>query len=302
MISLSSLTKRFGKRLVVDALDLEVPSGSIFGLLGHNGAGKSTVIGMILGQVLPDAGTAVINGFDVFNDRPRALAKVGAIYETPAFYDYLSGDRNLRIYGEYTARTNPAPLRDIVELVGLTDRIRDRVSTYSHGMRQRLALAQALLPRPNLLVLDEPMEGLDPEGIFETRNLLLKLHREWQMTILVSSHQLNEMEQICTHLAVMREGQLRFAGDWRQFSANEQRVMIKVDRQTEAECGLSEAGLLTWVNGGTGAHLQPGATIPAVTQWLVQRGFRVERIAAEPMTLEEFYLETIHSEGAARTP
>ena len=277
MISLAGLTKRFGKRVAVEALSMEVPSGSIFGLLGPNGAGKSTVIGMILGQVLADAGSARINGYDVLVDRPHALAKVGAIYETPAFYDYLSGERNLRIYGEYTARTDPARLKEIVHLVGLTERIRDRVAAYSHGMRQRL------------------------EGIFETRNLILKLHRDWKITILISSHQLSEMEQICTHLAVMHGGQLKFAGDWRHFAAKEQRIIIKVDRQAEAERGLSEAGLLTWVDGATGARLQPGITIPAVTHWLVQQGFNVERIAAEKMALEDFYLETIRSAGAEAT-
>ncbi|HEV7869403.1 MAG TPA: ABC transporter ATP-binding protein [Chthoniobacteraceae bacterium] len=301
MIVLTDLAKAFGGRLAVAGLNLEVPSGSICGLLGHNGAGKSTVIGMILGQVLPDAGSIRINGYDVFADRLHALARLGAIYETPAFYDYLSGERNLRIYSEYTARTDATRLKEVVELVGLTDRIGDRVATYSHGMRQRLALAQALLPRPNLLILDEPTEGLDPEGIIETRDLILKLHREWEMTILLSSHQLSEMEQVCTHLAVMQEGRLMFSGDWRQRMERKQRVIIRVDRQAEAERGLSGAGLVTWADGTAGARLCPGVTMPAVTRWLVQAGYEVEEVAAKPMTLEDFYLETIRPADPGET-
>ena len=154
MISISGVTKRFGDRLAVDALSLEIPRGVIFGLLGHNGAGKSTTIGMLLAQVMPDAGELRLNGFDVFTNHRQALAHVGAIFETPAFYDYLSGEHNLRIFCEYTAPVEAGRLAEVVGLVGLTERIDDRVATYSHGMRQRLALAQALLPEPELLILD----------------------------------------------------------------------------------------------------------------------------------------------------
>lgn len=298
VISFTGITKRFGRRVAVDDVSLEVPRGSVFGLLGHNGAGKSTVIGIILGQILQDSGSVRIHGFDIAQDRARALSKLGAIYETPAFYDYLSGERNLRIFCEYTARTDFARLKEIIHLVGLTERIKDKVQVYSHGMRQRLAIAQALLPRPEVLIFDEPTEGLDPEGIVETRNLILKLQREWGMTILISSHQLSEMEQVCTHLAVMKEGRLRFSGAWRELAAP-QRVVIKVDRQAEAAAGLAEAGLVAWTENGMTAQLQPSVTIAAVAEWLVRRGFAVERIAAEPRSLEDFYLETIHLTGQA---
>ena len=194
MIELKGLTKAFGARLAVDGLDLAVPAGEIFGLLGHNGAGKSTAIGMMLGQVWPTAGTARICGHDVAEDRLKALRQVGAIFESPAFYDYLSGYHNLEILSLYTAATPRRRIEEVIDWVGLTGREHSRVRTYSHGMRARLALAQALLPGPRLLILDEPSDGLDPEGIHEIRQTILRLHHELGMTIFLSSHLLNEVE------------------------------------------------------------------------------------------------------------
>ncbi len=175
--------------------DLEVPAGEIFGLLGHNGAGKSTAIGMMLGQVWPTAGEIRICSHDVTTHRRLALQKVGAIFETPVFYNYLSGWQNLEILSQYTARTSQERIREVVDWVGLTGREKSKVRTYSHGMRARLALAQALLPGPELLILDEPSDGLDPEGIHEMRQTILRLHRDMGLTILLSSHMLNEVER-----------------------------------------------------------------------------------------------------------
>ena len=196
MISISGVSKKFGKRPALENLSIEVPKGGIYGLLGHNGAGKSTTIGILLGMVFPDAGEARINGADVFQDRRRALSRVGAIFEAPAFYPYLSGARNLKIFCEYTAAVDQKRMDEVIKLAGLEKRIHDPAGTYSHGMRQRLALAQALLPRPRVLILDEPSEGLDPEGIHEMRNLILKLNHDWGLTILFSSHLLGEVQQL----------------------------------------------------------------------------------------------------------
>src|SRR3954462_7209233 len=156
MIELSNVHKRFGQRMAVDDLTLRVPAGEIYGLLGHNGAGKSTAIGMMLGQVWPTAGEVKVCGYEVTGNRRRALDKVGAIFEAPAFYDYLSARRNLEILSSYTAATPRQRIDEVVEWVGLKGREGSRVKTYSHGMRARLALAQALLPNPQLLILDEP--------------------------------------------------------------------------------------------------------------------------------------------------
>lgn len=290
MVSLRAATKRFGRRLAVDAVSFDVPPGSIFGLLGHNGAGKSTIIGMLLGQILPDSGGIFVDGHDVQRDRRRALARVGAIYEAPAFYGHLSGRKNLGILCEYTARIPQARLEEVVRVVGLTERIDDPVEVYSHGMRQRLALAQALLPDPKLLILDEPTEGLDPEGIFETRNLILKLNREWGLTLIVSSHLLGELQQLCSHLAILREGVLLFSGEWSKPLPGSRVLRLRVDRQAEAEAGLRRAGLL--VADASAPILADGSDVPAVAAWLVGHGFQIDFLGCEEKSLEDFYLET----------
>src|SRR5262249_46856619 len=153
VIQLERLRKEFGTLVAVNDLTLEVPAGRIYGLLGHNGAGKSTAIGMMLGQVWPTKGHIRICGYDVTNQRRQALQKVGAIFQTPSFYDYLSGFRNLAILSSYTAPTTDRRILEVMDWVGLTGREHSKVSTYSHGMRSRLALAQALLPKPQLLIL-----------------------------------------------------------------------------------------------------------------------------------------------------
>lgn len=215
MISLEHLHKSFGKRKAVEDLSLDIPAGSLYALLGHNGAGKSTTIGMMLGQIIPDSGRVLIDGYDVNVDREKAIGHTGAIFETPSFYDYLSGRRNLNIFCSYSGFVSEKEMEDAISIVGLEERIDDPVRVYSHGMRQRLALAQALLPRPKILILDEPSEGLDPEGIHEMRELIRKLHKEFQLTILVCSHLLAEIEQICPQIAILRNGHLLFSGNWK---------------------------------------------------------------------------------------
>src|ERR1051325_7961522 len=228
MIELANVHKRFGERVAVDDLTLRVPAGEIYGLLGHNGAGKSTSIGMMLGQVWPTRGEVKICGFDVSTQRRKALAKVGAIFESPAFYDYLSGLKNLEILSSYTARTPRKRIEEVIEWVGLTGREDSKVRTYSHGMRARLALAQALLPNPELLILDEPSDGLDPEGIHEMRHTILRLHKELGLTILLSSHLLNEVEQLCTRIAVLNGGVKVFEGSLADTRRHEEWIRLEV--------------------------------------------------------------------------
>src|SRR5882762_9609458 len=227
MIQLKNIYKRFGSRLAVEDLTLAVPAGEIYGLLGHNGAGKSTAIGMMLGQVWPTSGEVTICSHDVTAQRRRALQKVGAIFESPAFYDYLSGRSNLEILSSYTAPTPRRRIDEVVDWVGLTGREQSKVRTYSHGMRARLALAQALLPQPELLILDEPSDGLDPEGIHEMRQTILRLHRELRLTILLSSHFLSEVEQLCTRIAVLNKGRKVFEGTLADTKRREQWVRVK---------------------------------------------------------------------------
>jgi ABC-2 type transport system ATP-binding protein len=290
LIELRGLTKRFGTRLALDALELTVGRGEIFGLLGHNGAGKSTAIGLMLGQVWPTAGTARICGHDVHRHRRRALARVGALFETPAFYDYLSGWRNLEIFTQYTAVAPAARLREVVDWMGLSSRIHSRVRTYSHGMRARLALAQALLPEPELLILDEPDDGLDPEGIHELRQTLLRLRAELGLTLLLSSHLLSEVEQLCTRIAVLRQGRKVFEGTLAEVRQTANWVRLLTRDFSAATARLREAGLILRDRDGACVQLAPGIEPDELVRQLVAWNFPVYEIAREQQSLEAFYL------------
>ncbi len=206
MLEISNLSKSFGGSPALRDISFSVKKASIHGLLGHNGAGKSTTMGIILGMVSADQGEVNIDGISVIRQRSKALQKVGAIFESPAFYDYLSGWENLRLLVNYSGKFDAAAARDVVEQVDLTSRIHSKVRTYSHGMRQRLALAQALLPQPQLLLLDEPTDGLDPEGIRWFRDFILRLRDEQGMTVLFNSHLLAEVEQMCDHITIIKGG------------------------------------------------------------------------------------------------
>ena len=294
MISLTQVTKNFGSRKAVDELSLTVPRGEIFGLLGHNGAGKSTAIGMMLGQVWPTRGEVKVCGHDVTRQRALALKKVGAIFETPAFYDYLSGRHNLEILSHYTAPTSPERIREVVDWVGLTGREQSKVKTYSHGMRARLALAQTLLPQPDLLILDEPGGGLDPEGIAEMRQTILRLHRELGLTILLSSHLLTEMEQLCTRIAVLNQGRKVFEGQVADVKSARGRVLLKTPDFATATALLRERGIISGSMDGRFITLIEGRTTAEVAATLVSAGMAVEGVWQQDQTLEDFYLGLIN--------
>lgn len=291
MISLRHVQKNFGARLAVDQLDLEVQRGEIFGLLGHNGAGKSTAIGMMLGQVWPSGGDIRICGFDVTAQRQHALKKVGAIFEAPVFYDYLTGWRNLEILSHYTAPTPAKRIREMIEWVGLTGREKSKVRTYSHGMRARLALAQALLPQPELLILDEPSDGLDPEGIHEMRQTILRLHQEFGLTILLSSHLLNEVEQLCTRIAVLNRGKKVFDGTLAEATQKQSWVRLRTGNFDSAIAQLRAAQLINGARDQKLISLSDGVGTDQIVRFLVERGMAVFEIAPQDETLEDFYLE-----------
>lgn len=290
MIELRNVRKCFGDNVAVENLSLQVPAGEIYGLLGHNGAGKSTAIGMMLGQVWPTQGDVKICGYDVTSQRRKALQKIGAIFESPAFYDYLSGFTNLEILSSYTAPTSRKRLSEVIDWVGLTGREGSKVRTYSHGMRARLALAQALLPQPELLILDEPSDGLDPEGIHEMRLTILRLHRELGLTILLSSHYLSEVEQLCTRIAVLNRGQKVFEGTLAETKRREQWVRVKTGDFALAATALRQAGLVNDERDGQFLALKPGASTDQIVRLMVERGMPVHEIAFEQETLESFYL------------
>jgi len=293
MIELRHVVKKFAGRIAVDDLSFTVPRGEIFGLLGHNGAGKSTAIGMMLGQVWPTGGEVKICGYDVQSNRRAALRQVGAIFEAPAFYDYLSGRRNLEILSAYTAPTSATRIREVIDWVGLTGREQSKVRTYSHGMRARLALAQALLPRPELLILDEPSDGLDPEGIHEMRQTILRLQRELGLTILLSSHLLNEVEQLCTRIAVLQNGKKVFEGNVADVRAARGKVALKTNDFVAATRLLRGQNLITATAEEKFITLAEGRSVAEVTQALVAAGLAVEGIWQHEQTVEDFYLNLI---------
>ena len=299
MIELHNVIKIFSGRTAVDDLSFTVPRGEIFGLLGHNGAGKSTAIGMMLGQVWPTSGTVKICGHEVQSNRRAALRQVGAIFEAPAFYDYLSGRRNLEILSAYTAPTSAARIREVIDWVGLTGREQSKVWTYSHGMRARLALAQALLPRPELLILDEPSDGLDPEGIHEMRHTILRLQRELGLTILLSSHLLNEVEQLCTRIAVLQNGRKVFEGNVADVKAARGKVALKTNDFAAATQLLRGQNLITATAEEKFITLAEGRLVAEVAQALVAAGIAVEGIWQHEQTVEDFYLSLIRP-GAAK--
>jgi ABC-2 type transport system ATP-binding protein len=207
IIETRGLTKRFGGRTAVAGVDLSVPAGCAFGFLGHNGAGKTTVIRMLVGLTRPDAGTIWIAGQPVAAGRHDVLARVGAIIEEPRFHNHLTGRENLRVVTAVRGPQSARYLEPALARVGLTDRGDDRVGTYSQGMRQRLGIARCLLADPHLIILDEPMNGLDPGGILEMRGLIGGLVAEGR-TVFISSHLLDEIEKTCHAAAIIDRGRL----------------------------------------------------------------------------------------------
>jgi ABC-2 type transport system ATP-binding protein len=293
MIELRNVIKKFAGRTAVDDLSFTVPRGEIFGLLGHNGAGKSTAIGMMLGQVWPTSGEVKVCGHDIQSNRSAALMQVGAIFEAPVFYDYLSGARNLEILSTYTAPTSKARIREVIDWVGLTGREQSKVRTYSHGMRSRLALAQALLPKPELLILDEPSDGLDPEGIHEMRQTILRLQRELGLTILLSSHLLNEVEQLCTRIAVLQKGKKVFEGNVADVKAARGKVALKTNNFAAAAKILLAQNFITATAEEKFITLAEGRSTAEITQALVAAGLAVEGIWQHEQTVEDFYMNLI---------
>ncbi|HKS36518.1 MAG TPA: ABC transporter ATP-binding protein, partial [Verrucomicrobiae bacterium] len=229
--------------------------------------------------------------------RQDALLRVGAIFETPVFYDYLSGWRNLEILSHYTAPTSAERIREVIDWVGLTGRERSKVKTYSHGMRARLALAQALLPQPELLILDEPGDGLDPEGIHEMRQTIRRLHRELGLTILLSSHLLNEVEQLCTRIAVLNQGRKVFEGLLAEARQTQDWVRLRVDDFGRAVKALRSEKLVIDERDGQLIALAPGVGTDRVVRRLVEQGTAVYEVAREEQTLEDFYLELMRKDS-----
>src|SRR5947209_5176616 len=233
VLRIRNLSKHYGKRLAVDNLNLEIKRGEIFGFLGPNGAGKTTTIRMALGLIAPSTGSVEILGQDIATHRARILPRVGALVETPALYLYMSGRNNLRAVGSVLGGVPDARIDAVLELVGLRSRQKDRVRTYSLGMKQRLGVAMALLQDPDVLILDEPANGLDPAGIVEMRDLMHRLSAEGK-TVFISSHLLSEVQQICTRVAIINLGKLVTVSTVEELTNGQQEFSVTLERPQEA--------------------------------------------------------------------
>ena len=296
MIAIKDLRKSWGGKVALHGLSFEVRRGEIFGLLGHNGAGKSTTLGILLGQVFANHGEAMIGGISVERDRARALAKTGAIFEAPRFYDYLSGWKNLEIYTSYSAKVSRKQLLEAVETVGLTGRIEDKVGTYSQGMRQRLGLAQALLPESELILLDEPTNGLDPEGIHEMRGLIRRLNRDRGLTVVFCSHLLVEVEQLCDQVVILNQGRKIFDGRWAELGGDRRRVRFEVDDWSGALALVGGMPGVTVVGDKVLGLDDETATADLVGR-MVHGGIRVSGVEVERRSLEQIYLGLTQGEA-----
>ncbi len=295
------LAKDFGRRRVVDNLNLTVMAGDIYGFLGPNGAGKSTTIRMITGLVRPSSGGVRLMNFDIRTNRERAMSRVGALVESASFYKFLGARENLRIFARLSGGCDSRRIDEVLDTVGLLDRANDKVGTFSQGMRQRLGIAQALLPNPALVILDEPTNGLDPQGMRDVRELILRLAADEHITILISSHLLHEVEQICTRVGIINRGKLISEGPVDALLRRESDVV---------EFSVSDAGAAEGVFRSLGLDVVQASTaqvcacvpcerVAEVNRALVGTGIDVSAIVPKSLSLEDLFLELVEGDANA---
>jgi ABC-2 type transport system ATP-binding protein len=293
-----ALSKAYGKRLAVDHLDLQVDRGELFGFLGPNGAGKTTTIRMALGLIAPTNGSVEILGVEVRRNRAKVLPRVGALVESPALYGYLSGRNNLRAFGDLLGGVGEKRIDEVLEIVSLKGRDKDKVRTYSMGMKQRLGLAVALLNNPDLLILDEPANGLDPAGIVEMRDLLRGLAADGK-TVFISSHVLTEVQQICTRVAIINHGKLVRLAPVAELLDAPGEFAIQVDAP---DALVSALRLQPW---GQEARVEDGLVIARAPEgrgrnliaFLVQNGHNPDSVSERQRDLEDIFLSLTGGES-----
>ncbi len=295
VIRTDGLTKRYGHVLAVDGLSLDVPRGRIYGLLGPNGSGKTTLMSMLLGLVRPTAGS-----FTLFGNSPeqggldKELHRIGALIETPTFYPYLSGRNNLAYFQGISGRGDAAELDSLLEQVGLGGRGGDKFQTYSLGMKQRLGLAYTLLGDPELLVLDEPTNGMDPAGMAEVRDLIRGLARD-DRTVILSSHLLNEVEQVCDSVAILSHGRLIAQGDVAELLQERGSPQVRL-RTTDDRKAWEILSALAWVDGVSADNGFLVAGVEADRSWEITAALSRNEVYVAEMTpaqisLEQYFLD-----------
>ncbi len=286
------LSKRYGRLLALDSLNLEVPRGRIYGFLGPNGAGKTTAISLMLGLLHPSAGHVEMFGLDGRTHLSEALHRVGAVLEGQAYYPLLSGRENLQVWAALSSNNAEGRIDQVLELVGLAGRSRDKVRTYSQGMKQRLGLAAALLPDPELLVLDEPTNGLDPAGMREFRDLIKELGRRGK-TVFVSSHLLGEVEQMCDDVGIVKGGRLLTQG---QVEALLQRGQTLEMQVTDPDRAIGVLEALDWVvavarEGDRLVVEAPRERAADLSRALADQQIYLSELRPREGSLEDFFLE-----------
>ncbi|HEY4413835.1 MAG TPA: ABC transporter ATP-binding protein [Gaiellaceae bacterium] len=303
VVETAALTKRFGDRAVVQDVELQIPRGTAFGYLGPNGAGKTTLIRMLLGLTPASSGSMRLLGLDVPAHREQALARVGAIVEEPKFHGHLTGRENLRVVAAVRGGEALSRIDSSLERVGLTARADDRVKTYSLGMRQRLGIARCLLADPELLILDEPMNGLDPAGILEFRGFVRSFVEEGG-TIVLSSHLLDEVEKTCDHVAIVDLGRVVTQGSIEELrGVDGETLVVEADDRTHARSLLvAHPAVARVVDDGSALQvtLNDLGAVAELNQRLVQAGIAVNRLEPRQASLEQRFLEiTTRLENAA---
>ncbi len=301
VISISRLTKRFGDRVAVNSVDLEVSAGTAFGLLGPNGAGKTTLIRMLVGLANPSEGEIKVLGHRIPDEKLQALSMVGAIVEEPRFYPFLTGRENLEIVASLRSRSAMSNIPDALERVGLSARSEDKVGGYSLGMRQRLGIARCLLVDPMLMILDEPMNGLDPPGILEIRELIRSLCEEGK-TVLLSSHLLDEVEKTCDQVAILSKGSILASGSLESMLAGSGgSVTIRTASHELAMSILKKSQLVSKIEDlGRSLKISPMSSgqdvdydrfVGSVVRQLVEQGVDVFEIFQERVSLESRFFD-----------
>jgi ABC-2 type transport system ATP-binding protein len=292
VVEASGLVKRYGAIVAVDHVDLAVERGDVFGYLGPNGAGKTTSLRILLGLIRPTAGTARLFGRDPLVEGAKALDGVAGFVEGPRFYPYLSGRRNLKLLADYDEPVSRSRIEEVLELVELRDRAKDRVGGYSHGMRQRLGIAAALLRAPKLLLLDEPTTGLDPAGMRDMRELVRRLAAEG-ITILLSSHLLYEVEELCNRVAIIRKGMVVYQGGLRELlaTATTSYRLRALEPERARAALLAQPGVEhVTLDDGEVRFTAGEETVAALTVALGQARIAFTSLVPESASLEELFL------------
>jgi ABC-2 type transport system ATP-binding protein len=294
------LVKRYGEIVAVAGVDLTVERGDVFGYLGPNGAGKTTSLRMLLGLIRPTEGSATLFGRDPIADGAHALEGVAGFVEGPRFYPYLSGRRNLRLLADYDEPTTRSRIDEVLELVELRDRAKDRVGGYSHGMRQRLGIAASLLRSPQLLLLDEPATGLDPAGMRDMRDLVRRLAGEG-ITIMLSSHLLYEVEELCNRVAIIRKGSIVYEGalgDLLATASTGYRLKTRDPERARAFC-LNHRGIENVVSDGDELRFSADEdAVAALSVALGQARIPILQLATDTASLEDLFLGMTDGESS----